>query len=128
MIVVEVGISAIIFCPIILFIVTYILLRNRMSSVARFGVAADLTTFILFFSVPLSISSLWGMQYSGIVFVVALFIAIIFTYIDWKSKKEIELLPLFKKIWRVLFILLSVTYFFVWLIGIVQHILLTITN
>lgn len=99
-----------------------------MSSVARFGVAADLTTFILFFSVPLSISSLWGMQYSGIVFVVALFIAIIFTYIDWKSKKEIELLPLFKKIWRVLFILLSVTYFFVWLIGIVQHILLTITN
>ncbi|RHW39744.1 DUF3397 domain-containing protein [Lysinibacillus yapensis] len=120
----QVLVSGIILCPLILFIILFAIGRKRKKSAAKsFGFAADFTTFVLFFSVPLSISSLWGMDYNSLVFVIALFIAIIFTYIDWRNKKELEIFPLFKKVWRLYFLLLSAAYTVIWVIGLVQSIL-----
>lgn len=117
-------VSTIIFFPIILFFFTYVIWRKRKkSNIQSIGRASDVTTFVLFFSVPLSISSLWGVNYSGIVFIVAIFIAIIFTYIDWRTKKEIKILSLFKKIWRLFFILLTLSYFVIWIVGLIQSII-----
>ena len=82
-----------------------------------FGFGADVTTFILFFSVPLAIHSIWGTSLFLPVIIIALLIALGFTYVDWRTKKEIEVPVLLKKIWRVYFILLSVMYLVTWLIG-----------
>lgn len=101
----------------------FICKKLRISRAKRFGYAADLTTFVLFFSVTLSISSLWNMNLSMIVFVIALIIAMIFTYLEWRTKKEIEVPSLLKKIWRVLFIYLTISYIVVWIIGLVQSII-----
>ncbi|ACA39029.1 conserved hypothetical protein [Lysinibacillus sphaericus C3-41] len=46
--------------------------------------------------------------------------AMIFTYIDWRTKKEIEVKPLLKKIWRFLFLLLSTAYAVICIIGVIQ--------
>lgn len=117
-------VSTIIFFPIILFFITYVIWRKRKkTNIQSIGTAADVTTFVLFFSVPLSIASLWGENYSGIVFIVAVFIAIIFTYIDWRTKKEIKILSLFKKIWRLFFILLTISYIVIWFVGLIQSIM-----
>ncbi|WP_225230073.1 DUF3397 family protein [Ureibacillus galli] len=117
-------VSTIIFFPIILFFITYVIWRKRKkTNIQSIGTAADVTTFVLFFSVPLSIASLWGENYSGIVFIVAIFIAIIFTYIDWRTKKEIKILSLFKKIWRLFFILLTISYIVIWFVGLIQSIM-----
>ncbi len=99
-----------------------------MKNSKAFGFAADVTTLVLFFSVPLSMSSLWGKNFSVFVFIIAILIAIIFTYIDWRTKKEIEVLPLFKKVWRLYFILLTFCYMIIWIIGLVQSIMAYIGN
>ena len=101
----------------------YFISRKRgKGKVESVGLASDLTTAILFFSVPLSIFSIWGKSYHIIVFIIAILIAIIFTFLDWKTKKEIHLLPLFKKIWRTYFILLVMAYLIVWMIGLIRSI------
>lgn len=117
-------ISTIILFPLVLFFVLFFVNRKRSKSkVKSVGLAADCTTVILFFSVPLAISSVWGINYNAIVFVIALLLAIVFTYIDWRNKKELEIFPLFKKIWRLYFILLSTAYIVIWITGITQSIM-----
>jgi len=117
-------VSSIIFFPIILFSIAYLIALKRKKSKAKsFGFASDITTFVLFFSVPLSITSLWGTNYNGIILIIAIVIAIIFTYIDWRTKKEIIILKLLKKIWRLYFILLMTTFVVVWIVGLVQSIM-----
>ena len=76
-----------------------------------------MTTFILFFSVPLAIHSVWGEFLFLPIIIVALLIALAFTYVDWRTKKEIDVPVLLKKIWRVYFIVLSIMYLGTWLIG-----------
>ena len=117
-------VSIIIFFPIILFFITYFIGRKRKKSkVKAFGMASDATTVVLFFSVPLSISSLWEKNYNIIILIIAIVIAIIFTYIDWRTKKEIEILRLIKKTWRLYFILLSIAFVVIWIVGLIQSIM-----
>ncbi|MCP1143931.1 DUF3397 family protein [Lysinibacillus endophyticus] len=117
-------ISTIILFPIILFFISFFICRKRKKSKSKsFGYSSDVTTFVLFFSVPLSIKSLWEVNLSILIISIAIIIAIIFTYIDWRTKKEIEVLPLFKKVWRLFFILLTLCYFIVWIVGLVQSII-----
>ena len=85
--------------------------------------ASDVTTIVLFFSVPLSISSLWDKNYNILIFIIAIIIAIIFTYIDWRTKKEIEVLRLIKKTWRLYFILLTIAFVAIWIVGLIQSII-----
>ncbi len=123
-IVIQYLLSIIIFFPIILFFITYFIIRKRKKSkVKAFGIASDLTTLVLFFSVPLSISSLWEKNYNVVVFIIALIIAIVFTYIDWRTKKEIEILRLLKKVWRLYFILLTMAFLVIWIVGLIQSII-----
>lgn len=81
------------------------------------GFAADVTTFILFFSVPLALKSIWEISFSMYIIILALLIALGLTFIDWRTKKEIDVPLLLKKIWRIYFILLSILYISAWLIG-----------
>ena len=57
------------------------------------------------------------------VILVAVVLATIFTYVDWRTKKEIEVMPLLKKLWRVYFILLGTLYFVVWVAGLTYSII-----
>ncbi|MDN4492415.1 DUF3397 domain-containing protein [Ureibacillus aquaedulcis] len=123
-ILIQYTMSIIIFFPIILFLITYFIARKQKKSKAKsFGLASDATTIVMFFSVPLSISSLWEKNYNVLVFVIAIVIAIIFTYIDWRTKKEIEVLRLFKKVWRLYFILLTTAFLVIWIVGLIQSII-----
>lgn len=117
-------ISVIIICPVLLlFIVYYFCRKRKMRESKAFGWASDVTTFILFFSVPLLISSLWQLNISIYIICFAIIIAMIFTYFDWKKKKEIEILPLLKKIWRFFFLFLMICYIIIWIIGMLHYII-----
>ncbi len=117
-------VSFIIIFPILLLLFIYFICRKKKKSeVKSFGLAADVTTFVLFLSVPLFISSLWNINLSVWIISAAIIIAIIFTYIDWKSKKEIEILPLVKKVWRFYFIVLMVAYILIWFVGMLHKII-----
>lgn len=112
----------------IVFLISYIVIRKLLKKkVNSFGIAADITTFVLFFSVYLSLSTLWGVAFGFGAIVISIFIAIGMTYIDWKTKKEIEVVPLLRRIWRVQFMYLFFLYTIVWIIGIIQSIIVFTT-
>ncbi|WP_274309368.1 DUF3397 domain-containing protein [Solibacillus daqui] len=117
--------ATIIIFPIIAFLIMLIVCRIlKFNKQKAIGLAADVTTLILLFSVPIAIRSLWELSIWIPMLVVLLIVAIIFTYMDWRSKKEIEVGPLLKKIWRVDFLMLSLAYFTVWLVGIAHSVMI----
>ncbi len=110
--------------PIFIFIVVFFVSRKLTKKTTKaFGHAADLTTMMLFFAVPIAIQSLFQIEIVGFLVGMALIISVILTFFEWKSQKEIELIPLIRKIWRFLFLILSVTYFIVWCLGFVFKVL-----
>ncbi|WP_042471673.1 DUF3397 domain-containing protein [Bacillus ndiopicus] len=117
-------ITVIIICPLVALVITYFICRKfRLSNSKAFGFAADVATLLLFFSVPMAVASIWDISIVIPLIIIAIFIAITFTYIDWRTKKEIAVPQLLKKIWRVYFILLSVSYFFICIAGLTLNVL-----
>ena len=120
---IEIVGGAILICPLIALVLTYMICRKmRIKKMYAVGFAADVTTFILFFSVPLAFKSIWGISFSLYIIIVALLIALWLTFLDWRTKKEIDVPILLKKIWRIYFILLSILYISSWIIGLTMSI------
>lgn len=117
-------ISFLLVFPIVIFIVVF-LVSSKISrkTTKAFGHAADITTLVLFFAVPIAIQSLFQIETVGFLIGIALIISVILTFLEWKSQKEIELISLVRKIWRFLFLILSVTYFVVWCLGFVLKVI-----
>lgn len=120
----HIIISIIIFCPILLFVIVYLISRKvKFRGTHAFGVASDVTTLCLFFSVPLAIGVLWKVNVSELLVTLALMMAMIFTYIDWRTKKEIEVKSLLRKIWRFQFLVLSTAYIVICMVGVIQSVI-----
>ncbi|WP_084244975.1 DUF3397 family protein [Planomicrobium okeanokoites] len=105
-----------IFAPFLAFILLILLTRKKLKRQA-IGLSADVTTFLLFISVPVSMKAIWDVDISFAVSVTAIIIAIILLIIEWKKSKEIEVLKYARKTWRLYFLLLSMSYILIWLTG-----------
>jgi hypothetical protein len=117
-------ISFLLVFPIVIFIVVFFVSSKISRKTTKaFGHAADITTLVLFFAVPIAIQSLFQIETVGLLIGIALIISVILTFLEWKSQKEIELISLVRKIWRFLFLILSVTYFVVWCLGFVLKVI-----
>ncbi|MGH2317398.1 DUF3397 family protein [Planococcus sp. SE5232] len=106
------------YVPFLLFAFIYFISLKRKKRKAL-GVASDVTTFLLFFSVPASVEFLWGYSITASIYFVALVLAIVLLVIEWRTAKEIEIIPFFRKLWRTYFLLLASVYALVWLVGLV---------
>jgi len=117
-------ISFLLLYPIVLFILTFIVskyfLHKRKKSI---GIAADVTTFLLFFSVSHVYSVIFSKNIGFILIICSLLLATILTFLDWRTKKEMEVRPLLRKIWRLLFMLLCLFYAFLWIFGVIRYVL-----
>lgn len=121
--IIHILLSVVIFFPMLIFIATYYICKRRqLSAVRAFGIASDQTTIWLFFSVPLAISGLWGVDVGSVVIMISIVIAMLFTFIEWRTKKEIEIKPLLRKVWRVFFLMLTTSYIAIWVFGLIQSI------
>ncbi|WP_460011204.1 DUF3397 domain-containing protein [Lysinibacillus sp. CTST325] len=120
----HIVISILIFCPILLFVIVYLISRKvKIRGTHAFGVASDVTTVCLFFSVPLAIGVLWNVNVSALLVTLAIMMAMIFTYIDWRTKKEIEVKSLLRKIWRFQFLVLSTAYIVICIVGVIRSVI-----
>lgn len=105
-----------IFAPFLAFIILILISRKRLKRKAV-GFSADLTTFLLFVSVPVSVEALWGVKITFAVSVAAILLAILLLVLEWKKSKEIEVLKFIRKTWRLYFLLLSAGYILIWVSG-----------
>lgn len=120
----QVFVSVILFCPLLGLLLLFLLGRKmKLSSGRAFGYAADITTVILFFTVPLAIYSVWQVNVFIWLAIIAAIVAMIITYIDWRTKKEIEVPPLLRRIWRFYFISLVILYIVILSVGLVYSII-----
>ncbi len=106
-----------IFAPATAFILIVLFARKRMGY-RSIGLAADLTTVLLFFSVPVAIGALWNFDAKLISYTAVIIIAIVMLVNEWKKSKEIELVKLGRKTWRLYFLIFSVAYSVIWIAGI----------
>lgn len=106
-----------IFAPATAFILIVLLTRKRLGY-QSIGFAADVTTFLLFFSIPVAIGALWDFDAAYISYTAAILIAIGMLTHEWKKSKEIEILKFGRKTWRVYFLLLSLAHCAIWAVGI----------
>ncbi|MER2169322.1 MAG: DUF3397 family protein [Psychrobacillus psychrodurans] len=117
-------ISIIVLVPAILFIASFGIAKygfhKRKKSI---GIAADITTFLLFFSVSHVFNIIFEKEIGFILIIIAIMIATVITVLEWKMKKEIEIKPLLRKLWRLFFILLCVMYALLWVIGVIRYVL-----
>ncbi|MGG0655999.1 DUF3397 domain-containing protein [Rummeliibacillus pycnus] len=127
MTILSIFLNIFVLCPFLFLGILYVMLKKfTKKTVNHFGRAADITTLILFFSIPATVKFFWSFDIGFMVLIIAIIIAMVFTIIEWRITKEIEIIPLFRKIWRFLFLALSSTYITVLLVGIVQKIIIHI--
>lgn len=120
----QLIVAVLLFCPFTVLLLVYVIGKKmKLSSVQAFGYGADLTTAILFLSVSLAIKSVWQLSVFLWIIIAAAMIAILFTYRDWRTKKEIEVLPLLRRIWRFYFIVLVFLYIIIVMVGITFSVL-----
>lgn len=110
--------------PIVVFLVVFLfckfILQKRKKSI---GIASDISTFFLYFSVTNLFSFVFLKEVGWYLVIFSIILATIITYLEWRSKKEIEVIPLLRKIWRLLFLLLCCLYAFLWLFGVIRYVL-----
>lgn len=94
-----------------------------MSRAKSIGLASDFTTPILLFAVPILFNSIWDFSITYILLAFLVFIGILFTYKEWRSKKEIEIPVLIKKIWRAAFLILTFLYICIMGIGFITWVI-----
>ena len=122
---IQMIISTFLLVPYLVFILAFFVLSKwtKKRPKQTFGIAADITTFILLFAVPIAIEALFEVKTMIYFFCLAIVIGVVLTIYEWKSKKEIELIPLLRKIWRLLFLFLSTLYIIVFCLGLILTII-----
>ncbi|MFC4712540.1 DUF3397 family protein [Planococcus dechangensis] len=108
--------NILLYLPFLIFLFVYAISYKAKQRKAL-GIAADATAFLLFFSVPASISLLFGVQTQPIILLFALLFAIFLLFREWKTTKEIEVIKFFRKLWRFYFLALAALYAITWLVG-----------
>ena len=116
--------SVFVIYPVVVFLVVFIvckfILHKRKKSI---GLASDISTFFLYFSNVNLFSFLFLKEIGWYLVIISIILATIMTYLEWRSKKEIEIIPLLRKIWRLLFLLLCSLYAFLWVFGVIRYVL-----
>lgn len=110
--------------PVVVFLVVFLLcklvLHKRKKSI---GIASDISTFFLYFSISNLFSFLFLKEVGWYLVILSIVLATVITYLEWRSKKEIEIMPILRRIWRLLFLLFCCLYAMLWLIGVIQYVL-----
>lgn len=110
--------AVVIMAPALAFMLIILLARKRLGY-RSIGLAADVTTLLLFFSVPAAAAAIWHVEAVMITCSAALVIAIFLLVIEWKQSKEIEISKLARKTWRVYFLVLSLAHFLICAAGLI---------
>ena len=96
-----------------------VLKKMKFTKSTATGLAADVTTPLLIISIPIIFHAIWAKNIIIYLIGILLIIAIIFTYIAWRTTKEIDIPVLLRKIWRAYFLLLSLAYIALMIVGLI---------
>ncbi|WP_342509268.1 DUF3397 family protein [Sporosarcina sp. FSL K6-2383] len=110
--------------PYVVTLIFLIVMRKRGRAPSSvIGLAADITTPVLFITVYIIFRTIIG-EGAGVYIVgVALLIAIVSVVLERMKVKEFQITRLLRKTWRLYFLVLTVSYILLMLIGIIMKVI-----
>ncbi|GEK32653.1 DUF3397 family protein [Kurthia sibirica] len=104
-------VQAILICPWIVWGLLFIgLKKSKRGQQNAFQFASDVTTFILLWSITVIIELFFNINIMMLPIIVAIILAIILLLIEWRTHTELDVIKFIKKIWRIFFIVLTISY------------------
>lgn len=82
--------------------------KNKKKSFQR---SLDYSTLFFIFSVYYLTYAIWDQSFLWVILLILILIAMLFVFLQWKVKQEIEFRRAFKGFWRFNFLLFSLSYF-----------------
>lgn len=111
--------GVIVLFPFLITIIFLVVMRRKgKAPAAVIGKAADFTTPFLFLSVYITSLSIFGNGTGFYITSIAILIAILFAVVERMKVKEFQIARMLQKTWRMYFLLLSVVYIVLILLGI----------
>ena len=111
-------IASCIIMPIFVYLTVYIfsrrLLRNTKKAVR---LSADVTTIFLILAVHYAVIALFEHSYLWIIIIILILLATGILFMHYKVREEVDLKRVFTSFWRASFLLFSVSYFLLAIIG-----------
>lgn len=100
--------------PWLVFIVIFALMKIIRQGKRAFGLAADVMTFFLLFSIPQLTKQFFDLDIGVLTWIIAVIFLMIMTTVQWRTQQQIHFLSVFKLTWRILFLLYTIIYVVLW--------------
>lgn len=98
-------------CPWIIWGILFIVLKKvKYTKLFAFHFASDITTIFLLFAIRKLMLALYDIDLGVSILIFAVVLAIFFLVYEWKTKDELDLKVVLKKVWRILFVSLTAIY------------------
>ena len=116
-------IAACIIMPMIVYMTVYTLSRRMFRNNKKaVRLSADVTTLFLILAVHYAVIALFEQSYLWIIIIILVLLATIILFMQYKVREEVDLKRVFTSFWRASFLLFSVSYFLLAVIGITERI------
>ena len=104
----------------LVYLVSMVLDRNKLKAIHRL---VNWTTIFYIIAVTMMLSIIFNMGFIGIVLILLLSLLTLIIFIQWKTKRDVEITRAVKLLWRISFLLFFLLYSCLLLIGILQQLL-----
>lgn len=102
--------------PWVIFILVMLVMKLIKKGHRAFGAAADITTFLLLFSIPQLTKQFFDVDLGVLTWIVVIVLLMVMTTIEWRMKEELKILGVVKRTWRIVFLLYSLIYIVLWVV------------
>lgn len=99
----------------VIFVLLVLILKKKTTGAKALGIASDVTTFFLFFAIPILTEKFFEFNLGVYHYIVFVALLMIITTLEWHSKETLHMTSVLKKTWRLLFMICSVAYVCLWL-------------
>ena len=111
-------IASCIIMPIIVYITVYFFSRRMLRNTKKaVRLSADVTTIFLILAVHYAVIALFEHSYLWIIIIILILLATGILFMHYKVREEVDVKRVFTSFWRASFLLFSVSYFLLALIG-----------
>jgi len=97
-----------------IFLIVFLFMKLIKKGHRAFGAAADITTFVLLFSIPQLAKNYFDVDLGVLTWIVAVVLLMLTTTLEWRMKEELKFLGVLKRTWRIVFLLYSFIYIVLW--------------
>lgn len=116
-------IAACVIMPVIVYMIVYILSRKKFKNNKKaLRLSADATTLFLIMAVHYAVIALFEHSYLWIIMITLILLASIVLFMHYKVREEVDLKRVFTSFWRAAFLLFSIGYFLLAVIGITERV------